>query len=91
MNSSYDEKKQKKSCVAISDFFLRLLPIALKRDALKPQNLPQDFPENRGVTIQFYRTPTDVFRIAAISHAFRGCLSAYVDVMHGNVGNVLLL
>jgi hypothetical protein len=76
MNSSYDEKKRKKSCIAISDFFLRLLPIALNRDVLKPQNLPQDFPETQSATIQFYRTPTDVFRIAAISRAFRGRLSA---------------
>ncbi|MFM0503372.1 hypothetical protein [Paraburkholderia caffeinilytica] len=89
MNPSYDEKKRKKSRIAIGDFFQCPLPIVLALDVLNAANPAARLSTSLGVTTQYYCMPTSDFQIAGTSSGFKGRLSARADAAHGTGGNVL--
>ncbi|WP_162831355.1 hypothetical protein [Paraburkholderia caffeinilytica] len=89
MNPSYDEKKRKKSRIAIGDYFQWPLPIASVSDVLKAAKLAARLSINRGVTTQYYCRPTSDFQIAGTPNGFKGRLSARAEATHGIGGNVL--
>ncbi|MGE8486986.1 MAG: hypothetical protein ACN6OQ_01425, partial [Paraburkholderia nemoris] len=58
-------------------------------DGLKAAKLAARLSAKHGVTTQYYCMPTSDFQIAGTPNAFRGRLSARVELAHGLGGNVL--